>query len=313
MAVPAEEAVEVEWRLQLRREGKIEFLGGKQELIRLGVFDDVDLALITHSSGRPETRKLELGGTNNGHLIKQIRYIGKAAHAGSSPHLGINALKAAMIGLTGIDAQRETFRDEDTIRVHPIITKGGESVNAVPDDVRIETYIRGARLEAIGDANVKVDRSLRAGALALGARVEITTVPGYLPLVHDPLLAQLFETNAIDLVGSEDVTHAKHGSYCTDTGDLSHVVRLAHPFAGGATGVHHSAAFAMTDPDLAIINPAKVMAMCVVDLLRDGASSGREMLAAGPAPRFTKEEYLEHLRSMAYDRSYDGAADQLSN
>ena len=62
-----------------------------------------------------------------------------AAHAGGSPHNGVNALKAATLALQAIDASRETFKDDDHIRVHPIITKGGELVNVIPADVHIET------------------------------------------------------------------------------------------------------------------------------------------------------------------------------
>ena len=58
-----------------------------------------------------------------------------------------------------IHANRETFRDEDTIRVHPIITKGGEAVSAVPADVRMETFVRGKTLDAVMGANRKVDRA----------------------------------------------------------------------------------------------------------------------------------------------------------
>jgi metal-dependent amidase/aminoacylase/carboxypeptidase family protein len=97
-----------------------------------------------------------------------VRYIGRASHAGGAPHLGVNALYAAQIGMTAINAIRETFRDDDSIRVHPIITHGGSQVNVIPADVRIETYVRGKTVEAILDANVRVDRALKAGALALG-------------------------------------------------------------------------------------------------------------------------------------------------
>ena len=38
MAVPAEEYIEIEYRDNLRRQGKIEFLGGKPELVKLGEF-----------------------------------------------------------------------------------------------------------------------------------------------------------------------------------------------------------------------------------------------------------------------------------
>src|SRR5437867_4796548 len=169
-AVPAEEYGDIEWRVNQARAGKLEFLGGKPELLRLGHFDDVDLAMMIHATSRPEDGKAGVPGSNNGCIVKTVRYLGRAAHAGGAPHLGINALYAAQIGLAAINAIRETFRDEDTIRVHPIITHGGSQANVIPGEVRIETYVRGKTVEAILDANRKVDRALRAGALALGAK-----------------------------------------------------------------------------------------------------------------------------------------------
>ena len=185
-AVPAEEYIEIEYRDSLRRDGKIEFLGGKPELIKLGEFDDVNLAMMIHTTSSTEEGHLCISGTNNGTIAKKIQFIGRGSHAGGSPHLGINALNAASLALSAIHYNRETFRDTDTVRVHPIITKGGEAVSAVPADVRMETFVRGRTIEAIMDANKKVDRALRAGAMAVGAQVNIQTIPGYLPLTQKP-------------------------------------------------------------------------------------------------------------------------------
>jgi amidohydrolase len=202
-AVPAEEYGDIEWRVAQARAGKLEFLGGKPELLRLGHFDDVALSMMIHTTSRPEDGKAGVPASNNGCIVKTVRYLGRAAHAGGAPHMGINALYAAQIGLMAINALRETFRDEDTIRVHPIITHGGSQVNVIPGEVRIETYVRGRTMEAILDTNKKVDRALRAGALALGAKVEIETLPGYMPMTCDPLMAARFKANAVALVGEE--------------------------------------------------------------------------------------------------------------
>ena len=121
MAVPAEEFVEIEWRNKLRENGYIEFLAGKQEMIKDGHFDDIDMAIMTHTT--PRNLKFSYGGTNNGLVAKFIEFIGKASHAGNSPEKGINALNAANIAMNAINSQRETFKDEDHIRVHPIITR----------------------------------------------------------------------------------------------------------------------------------------------------------------------------------------------
>ena len=74
VAVPAEEYIEIEYRDGLRRDGKIEFLGGKPELIRLGEFDDVDLSMMVHTTSNPDEGQLCLSGTNNGTIAKQIQF-----------------------------------------------------------------------------------------------------------------------------------------------------------------------------------------------------------------------------------------------
>src|SRR5262252_2475097 len=124
-AVPAEEGGDLEWRVAQREAGRLEFFGGKPELVRLGHFDDVDLAMMIHTTPRDEDGKAAVPLSNNGRVGKLARYIGRASHAGSAPNLGTNALYAAQIALAAINALRETFKDEDTIRIHPILTHGG--------------------------------------------------------------------------------------------------------------------------------------------------------------------------------------------
>lgn len=300
MAVPAEEYVEVEYRLGLKREGKIEFLGGKPEMIRQGAFDNVDIAMMTHQSSRADSALLSVGGPSNGCVVKLARYVGVASHAGGAPHQGVNALKAATLGLQAIDANRETFRDDDHIRVHPIITKGGELVNVVPADVRLETYVRGASVEAIVAAAKKVDRSLKAGALALGATLELTTLPGYLPrLVHEDLVCA-YRENATALVGVDQWAEPTFGAGSTDMGDVSHIMPAIEANAKGCSGTGHGADFFVTDPEMAYITPAKAAAMTVIDLLADGARRGRAVLATCKPP-MTRESYLEFMRGLAQD------------
>ena len=305
-AVPAEEYGDVEWRVQQSRAGKLEFLGGKPELLRRGHFDDVDLAMMIHTTSQPEMKKAGVSASNNGCIVKTVRYIGRASHAGGAPHLGVNALYAANIGLMAINAVRETFKDDDSIRVHPIITHGGSQVNVIPGEVRIETYVRGKTVDAILDANRRVDRALRAGALALGAQVEIETLPGYLPLFNHAGMAQHFKANAAARLGADQVTETGHRSGSTDMGDISHVMPTLHPYMGGATGSGHGADYAIADPTLAYVEPAKQLALMAVDMLWGNAEAAREILK-GWKPRMTKEEYLAFQRGVARTELFDGA------
>jgi amidohydrolase len=304
-AVPAEEYGDVEWRVSQARAGKLEFLGGKPELLRLGHFDDVDLAMMIHMTSRPEDGKAGVPASNNGCIVKTVRYLGRAAHAGGAPHLGVNALYAAQIGLAAINAIRETFRDEDTIRVHPIITHGGSQVNVIPAEVRLETYVRGRTVEAILDANAKVDRALRAGALALGAKVEIETLPGYMPMACDATMARMFRDTACALVGEEHYRQIGHRTGSTDMGDLSMVMPVLHPYMGGAKGNGHAADYEIVDRPLAYLGIAKHLAAMAVDLLADHGAGAREVLNAAKPP-MTREKYLAFQRGLAKREVYEG-------
>ncbi len=304
-AVPAEEYGDVEWRVAQARAGKLEFLGGKPELLRLGHFDDVDLSMMIHTTSRAEDGKTGVPASNNGCIVKTVRYIGKASHAGGAPHLGVNALYAAQIGLAAVNAVRETFRDEDTIRVHPIITHGGSQVNVIPGEVRLETYVRGRTVEAILDANRKVDRAFRAGALALGAKVEIETLPGYMPMTCDATMATMYRETMVPVVGEEHYRQIGHRTGSTDMGDLSMVMPVLHPYMGGATGSGHGADFQIVDHTLAYLGTAKALAAMVVDLLADGAAGGRQVLKAAKPP-MTREQYLAFQRGIAKREVYEG-------
>ena len=306
MAVPAEEYIEIEFRDGLREQGKIEFLGGKAEFVRLGEFDDVHLAMMLHTTSNPAEKLMCISNTNNGTVAKRIQFIGRASHAGGAPHLGINALNAAMMAMTAINFNRETFRDEDSIRVHPITTKGGEGVSAGPVDVRMETFVRGRTLEAIMDANAKVDRALKAGAMAVGAQVKIQTIPGYMPLQQNKAMAEIFRANAAVLVGEENVGYVDHRGGSTDMGDISHLMPVIHPYVGGATGLSHGATDVIEDYSLAVIKGAKALAYTVSDLLADYASQGNN-IAGDQRPDMSIPEYLKFMRDLASEEVFDGA------
>jgi amidohydrolase len=304
-AVPAEEGGDLEWRLEQRRAGTLELFGGKGELIRLGEFEDIDLAMMIHTTPRPEDGPAIIPASNNGRVGKTARFTGRAAHAGSAPWNGVNALYAAEIALAAINAQRETFRDEDTVRVHPILTHGGSQVNVIPGEARLETYVRAKTVDAIADGDRKVDRALRAGAVALGARVEIETLPGYLPLANDPTMARSFRENADALLGAGVCREGGHRTGCTDMGDVSQIMPVLHPYMGGARGSGHGPDYEIVDKPFAYVMPAKALAAMVVDLLWDGAAGAREVLAKA-RPRLTRESYLAFQRSTARHEVFEG-------
>ena len=308
-AVPAEEFIEVEQRLELRDQGKVEFLGGKQELIRLGEFDDVDIAMMCHTASDMGERKFAMGGTSNGHVVKFVRYTGVGAHAGSLPHRGVNALNAASFAIQAINSMRETHKSDDTVRIHGIMTRGGSAVSAVPSDVRLEWRVRSATPTAVVENSTAVDRCFRAGALAVGAQVNITTIPGYLPMRHDTKLQDIFRRTAVDLLGEQAtlvMPARRNRGGSTDMGDLSHIMPACHPYTAGAVGPGHSKDYVVTDYEAAVITPAKVMAMVVIDLLAEGAKQAKEV-KANHRPLLSKQSYIKFQRDRAEVVEFDGA------
>jgi amidohydrolase len=309
-AVPAEEFIEVEQRLEMRDQGKLEFLGGKQELIKLGHFDDVDMAMMCHTASDMGERRFAMGGTSNGHVVKFVRYIGVGAHAGSLPHQGVNALNAASFAIQAINSLRETHRADDTVRIHGIMTRGGEAVSAVPSDVRLEWRVRSSTPKVVVENSEAVDRCFRAGALAVGAKVNITTIPGYLPMRHDTKLQDIFRRTAVDLVGEPAtlvMPARRNRGGSTDMGDLSHLMPACHPYAAGAVGPGHSSEYIITDYESAVVVPAKIMAMVVIDLLADGAKKAKEV-KANHRPLMSKQSYVKFQRERAEVSEFDGTA-----
>ena len=301
IAVPAEEATLPDLRRTLIREGKIAFTSGKQEMIRLGVFDDIDMVLCSHMLGKTPDPRIWVGHSWNGILQKSVRYTGKSAHAGLAPDTGINALEAALCGLNAVNALRERFRDEDHVRIHYIITKGGDSPAVVPDDVRLEFGVRAATFEAMMHANEMVDRALRFGGESVGAGVEIHDFGGILPCHQSREMGELYLKNAEALLGQNAATNVfgEHRGSSTDCGEVASLMPLIHPYFGGAVGLPHGLDFDVVNDYAAYVVPAKVAAMTVIDLLCDDAKEAKAVKAAYKPVFANKEEYLEYAGKLA--------------
>jgi len=289
-ATPAEEYVQIQERQTLRREGKISWLGGKQQMIAEGAFDDIDMAMMVHAETNFPGTHIVTGGASLGFIGKEIRFIGKEAHAGAAPWLGVNALNAATLALQAINGLRETFREEDKIRVHPIITKGGDIVNTVPADVRMECFVRAASVEAMKRVNAQVNRAIKGCAYALGAEAEIVDIPGYYPLAQNPCIGKLFADNARNIAPGALIEDGKPFGGSTDMGDITWLLPAIQPSVNGFSGLLHSAEFDVHDEYLAYILPAKLLTMTVIDLLADGAKVAVAIRDA--YPRKAKDEYF---------------------
>ena len=295
LAVPAEEYIDADKRVKLKKEG-IEFCCGKSEMIRTGVFDDTDIALTTHVHMVPVEEDFYLGNPAcNGYSAERVTVRGKAAHGAIDPWNGVNALSITTSAIQMMGLMRETFREEDHVRLHNVIRKAGDVINSVPDEAVVETKVRAASLDKIDEITTMINRAYDGAAYAFGGRIEREILQGYMPIIPRDADEALIEA-ADDLglnyrtVGKNDFNNA-----CTDVGDLSHIIPVVNFTFKGFEGKLHGADFRITDPEKAYILPAKLLALTVYNLLRNGGREA-ERIKNSYVPVFDKDEYIQYVR-----------------
>lgn len=306
VAVPAEEMIQLAFREDLRKKGVIQYMGGKVEFMVRGLLDGVDIAMMVHGSAAGPEEAYDFSGLlgMNGCMAKTIRYKGKSSHAGGAPHLGVNAQYAAMLGLQACNDLRETFQEKDSIRFHPIMMGVNCAVNIIPDEMKIESYVRGKSLEAIKRENIKVNRALTGAALALGAGVELSDRPGYSPEYHDPAFMKLVEECCCDLVG-EDRVKFDYQSWSTgssDFGDITCVMPGVQFFAAGAVGTGHGIDYFIKDPNRMCVNAVKAQLFVADALLRDDAAAARKIIADYQPQYPSIRAYLDAINELILDK-----------
>ena len=301
IAVPAEEFQALAYCRKLIAEEKIAYCGGKPEFIRLGVLDDIDMVLLIHAGHDTFTPE-----SYNGFCMKEIIFEGRAAHGGLRPWAGINAASMARQALNMIDAQRDTFDDKDSVRIHGIISDGGNAVNVVPAKAVLELQIRAKTPEAVANACKVVDRSVKAAAMAFCGKVTIHNHGGYMPYRSSEKLNKVHGDNLMELSGKVLGNFGHRGS-STDMGDVSMLLPALHAYSGGFSGSPHAKDFVVTDPEKAYIQGAKLLAMDAVSLLSEGAARAKAIAAL---PRIMdKETYFKYkeLFNSSEEFHYDQA------
>ncbi|GKW23688.1 M20 family metallopeptidase [Pectobacterium carotovorum subsp. carotovorum] len=193
----------------------------KARFVEHGFLDRVDVALMVHPSGKTRLTGPSLA---NNHLY--FHFYGKPSHAGSSPHKGVNALDALVLLYNGISVLRQQL--PDGVRVHGIITNGGQAPNVIPEYASAHYYIRAKTREEVVALEPRIRAIADGVALATGTTVKIEHQVGPRDfLINHSLNAILLEefTAAGEVVDQK----AKEGIGSTDAGDISHAVPTAHP------------------------------------------------------------------------------------
>ena len=295
IAVPAEEGIDAEFKKEIMGKGIIRYIGGKQEFLRRGILDGVDISFMMHGGEHPFGMNLGC----NGSIYKKFTFRGKAAHAAGA-WAGNNALYAATSAINTINALRETFYDLGRVRCSAILTSGGELVNVVPSEVSGIAQVRALKMDLLNRTNEKINRALAASAAGMNCRVEIEDELMYAPRQEDMNLQKIFLETA-QTMWSEEEIHINNppAPGCTDMGDVSMVMPVVHAHIGGGKGAGHSATYEMADPTLACVKNAKFQTAVLVNLLRNDAEKAKYVLEHKKVQYASVAEYLEaveHIR-----------------
>lgn len=292
--VPAEEGIELGYRIDLVKKGVLHFICGKQEFMYRGFLDGIDIGMMIHGGGHPFS--IEIGG--NGYICKKHTFIGKASH-GAAPSSGINALYAATNALSAANAIRERFSGDSKFRFHPIVTKGGEATNVIPAEVTVESFVRGGSVEQIIRANDAINQAFAGSAAAMGCRLVIEDMLGAMPRREDDNLRNVFVDVAKTLF-KEDEIHPRRpwNAGCTDMGDISSVMPSIIAYVGTSSIPCHTKDFAVEDAYTSCIKGAKVQAGFVYKLLSDDAALARKAITEYKPPFSSIEEYLSTAKKL---------------
>ncbi len=240
--------------------------GGKVIMLERGVFDDVDAAMMIH----PGTKAMVARGSIASNSLR-FEFFGVPSHAASTPDMGVNALDACIQTFNNINALRQHLTPD--VRIHGIITHGGDAVNVVPAYAAARFSVRAAESDASFEVVQKVIRCAEAGALAAGAEVKVEHLMHYANRIPNPTMARLFAENITSLGENvvEPLPNERMGS--SDMGSVSHTIPSIHPYVviadpdvRGHTPEFAEAAVSERG-DAALIRAAKAMAMTAVDLL----------------------------------------------
>ncbi len=302
VAVPAEEGIEAEFRYELKKQGIIGHRSGKVEFLSRGLLDNIDMSFMIHADV-DGSHAGSMNGGSNGLIAKTFWFEGVPAHAGGLPHKGVNALYAATNALAAINALRETFEERHHIRVHPIITEGGTTVNVIPDKVVLETFVRGADMNAAVEANLKINRAIAASAATIGAKAHIRDTAGSWPRWNDRIMMPVFKEAMSYVLDTIDCDPMRWNAGCSDMGDMASLMPTINAYVGGASGTEHGNNYKIFDPDTACVDSAKVQLLALRLFLENNAEKAWEAINSYKPFFKDKEAYFAYHEAL--NREFD--------
>jgi len=178
-------------------EGSVVYLGtpaeevgaGKVYMIQDGAFDDLDAVVSWHPDW--------INAPNKGSCLAvdsfSIEFTGETAHAAAAPEAGRSALDGVQLLGTGIEYMREHVAD--AVRIHYVVTEGGQAANVVPEEAAMEVMVRAPDREAVETVSDRVRDAAEGAALMSGTDVDVTQTAGMYGVLPNHALADSIRAN----------------------------------------------------------------------------------------------------------------------
>ncbi|MFE4522529.1 M20 family metallopeptidase [Cytobacillus firmus] len=240
----------------------------KGSFVKHGLLEGIDAALMVHPSNHTRLTSSSLAVDP-----LDFEFIGKPAHAAASPEEGINALDAVIQLFNGINALRQQLKDD--VRIHGIITHGGDAPNIIPEYAKARFFIRASTRTSLNEVTRKVKAVAEGAALATGAKLNVIAFQNEVDnLLLNKTYDQVFK-EVIEDLGETVVAGDRDGIGSTDAGNISQVVPTIHPYIkiGADDLVAHTVPFreaaASAKGDEALITGAKGLALTAFQLITE--------------------------------------------
>ena len=214
--------------------------GGKVLMINNGCFKDVDFCVMLH----PAPFNVSFYASQAREKVEVV-YKGHAAHAAAFPWEGRNALDAAVTAYSSISMLRQQMKP--TWRVHGIISEGGVKPNIIPEQSKLEFWVRTVKNNECAVLKSKVHSCFEAAAQATDCTVDIKWDPIAIKgMLTNSKLAITYQKYA-EKMGMAFPPRGEQESIVdgsTDMGNVSVIVPGLHPlFCIDSSVPYHSHPF----------------------------------------------------------------------
>ncbi len=238
---------------------------GKIDMIKAGVFDGVDAAMMVHGSSGRRVVKHFLG------LVRlNFTFHGKSSHASAYPEEGVNALDAVILLFNAIGLLRQQMRSD--VRVHGIITEGGKAPNIIPEKASASFYVRAKDLKELDSIKTRVMECARGAAASTGCSLVVAEAGDLnAPMKINMAFAGVYR-RALEHMGlKEDGEAPEKNVGSSDIGNVSQIIPTIHPHVPIRKGINiHTRGFAdatvTPDGHRALMEGVKALGLTAMEL-----------------------------------------------